>query len=799
MFQNYLTIALRNFRRHKAFTIINVAGLALGITCAILIFLMVDLHSGFDSYHRQANNTYRLVTDLHFEQTINTPGVPYPFPKAVKEELPQVDKLSAFYDEGGILVTVEENGKKKKYQFDELQGAYVEPAFFEIFDYQWLAGDASVLAEPNKAVITQNLAKQFFGENNPIGKQVKINNDQDFVVAGVVGDLPENTDLRAQVLCSYVTFSEKQKEQMSSWDGVSSDHRCFVTLVEGATPGQLETALVAFNDKFHPENKGKGPSGGNSWQSKVQPLNDVHFNPAYDNVVDKSIIWALSLVGLLLIGTACINFVNIATAQALTRSREVGIRKVVGGNRWQLFWQFMMETGAIVLVAIVVASALVTPVLPYLSEIIQSKLEFNLLENSQLWLLLLAIFVGVTFFSGIYPALVLAGFQPALAVKGRITTQSLGGFNIRRALVVLQFAISQLLIIAAVVMTSQLNFMKKSDMGFNPDAVVILNLPDNDGEKLRTLKNRMLGIPGVEDLSFSSTTPASGSHNNSNLRYDSRQEDEKWYATIRPADAEFLEMYGIELVAGRNIQPSDTVREYLVNELVTEKLGLAMPEEAVGKNLTVWGRTAPIAGVVKNYITSSMAQGVSPVVMMSDASRFRNANVKISTAEVPGTLATIEKTWNELYPDHFYDYQFLDERIARFYELESILLTLIRFFCGIAIIIGCLGLYGLVTFLVARRLKEIGVRKVLGASVPGILGLFGKEFVRLILIAFVIAAPLGYLAMNGFLQTYAYAVEIGAWMFLLAILLTALIAAATVGWHSWQAARCNPAEVLKSE
>ena len=582
-------------------------------------------------------------------------------------------------------------------------------------------------------------------------------------------------------------------------EGVSSDHQCYVTLAPGHTPDELEAALVGFNNKYHKDSKGKGLDGGDVWTSKVQPLKSLHFNEGYDGMVDKSLIWALSLVGFLMIITACINFVNIATAQAMTRSKEVGIRKVVGGTRGQLFRQFMMETGVIVFFAIVMACALVNPVLPYVSEIVQSKLSFNLLSDNNLWMVLLITFIGVTLFSGIYPALVLTGFQPAQAVKGKINSQTLGGFNIRRALVVGQFAISQLLIIAAAVMTSQLNYMKTADLGFNKDSVVVVGLPEKDKEKMQTLKNKLLETPGIENISFANTTPASGNHNSSNFNFDNRSEDEEWHITTRPADAEFLNVYDIELVAGKNLQPSDTTKEYLVNETTMKKLGFTDPNELIGKPLKVWGRQGPIVGVVKDYFTSSMVQGISPICIMSHRSQFWNTSIKVSNADVPNTLASIEKIWSGMYPEHFYDYEFVDERMEGFYEMESILLTLIRSFCGIAILIGCLGLYGLVTFIVARRLKEIGVRKVLGASIPSILVIFGKEFVRLILIAFVIAAPLGYLAMQGYLQDYANAVELGVGIFLIAILLTAGIAALTVGWHSWRAARVNPAEVLKSE
>lgn len=801
VFRSYLTLALRNFKRHKSFTIINVIGLALGICCALLIYLLVNLHTSFDQYHRQADNTFRLVTDIYFGDILHTPGVPIPLAEAIKEEIPQVEKITAYSSMSRVMIAVEKNGKKKKYKDDDVAGAFVQPAFFDIFDYTWKQGEPAALEEPNTVAISEKVAEMVFGQQNPVGEQMKIDNEETYTVVGVLERIPENTDFRSNVFCSYSTL-EKQpywKENKSNWGSVSSDDQCFATLAKGYSKSDLDQALISFNDKYHEVDKGKRPSGQNAWATIAQPIKDRHFDTNYDGLADYSLIWALTLVGLLMIITASINFINIATAQALTRSKEVGVRKVVGGTKGQLFRQFMMETGVIVFFSVLLACALVKPTLPYLSELVMSDIQFNLLSDQKLWLFLLLTFVVVTLLSGVYPALVLTGFEPAVAVKGRVTSQSLGGFNVRRALVVGQFAISQLLIIGALVMTAQLDFMKKTDLGFNKDAVVVLDVPEQDKVKMQTLKNRLVEIKGVDKLSFSGTTPASGSNNSTNIRFEGRQEDEEWQITTRPADDHFLDVYDIQLIAGRNLNPSDTIREYLLNETAMKKMGINSPDEIIGKSIDVWGYDAPVVGIVKDYFTSSLVQDIKPVCIMTHQRQYYSANLKVNTQEIPKTLASIEKIWQEMYPDHFYEYDFLDERLEGFYQMESILLTLIRSFCGIAILIGCLGLYGLVTFIVARRLKEIGVRKVLGASISSILGIFGKEFAVLIGIAFLIAAPLGYFAMSGYLQDYAYAIELGVGTFMAAIVLTGFIAMVTVGWHSFKAAKVNPAEVLKSE
>lgn len=800
MFRNYFIVALRNFRRNKVYTLINILGLALGITCAMLVYMLVNLHLSYDTFHEKSDRIYRVTTDLYFEAEMHTPGCPVPMGNVMREEFPQIEAMAEYFDMEEIMITVEELNEKKKYQFDELEGAYVGSTFFDLFDFKWLSGSPSSLDEPNKVALRKKTAELLFEDIDPIGQQIRINNEFDVTVVGVLEDEPENSDYWRAAYVSFPTYVADNEDRMTEWGSVSSSQLLFALLKEETTKKAVDDQLVSLVEKYHKDDAGKAPDGGNAWKHKLQPLSDIHFNGEYGGDVEKPMIYAIALVGLFLILTACINFINLATAQALGRSKEVGIRKVVGGSRNQLFGQFMLETGAIVFISIVLAAALVNPVLPFINDLTDSNLTFNLIKDSHLLVFLVAMLFGVTILSGIYPALVLAGFKPALAVKGKITTQTLGGFNVRRALVVAQFAISQLLIIVVAVMTMQTDFLKKMDLGFNKDAVVSVNLPDGDMQKLKTLRTQLQNVRGVEKISFSWTTASSSNHNWTSFVYDQREEAEQSQILIRPADSHFTDVYEIPLVAGRNLMESDTVREFLVTEEFITKMEIPTPEDALGKMLRVWGKQGVIVGVMKNHYQSpANYQGFAPMAISTYGGRYRNANIKISNADVPGTLAGIEKVWSSSFPDNYYDYQFFDERVEGYYELEEILLSLIRGFCMVAIFIGCLGLYGLVTFLVARRLKEVGVRKVLGASITSILGLFGKEFVRLIIIAFIIAAPLGYFAMDAFLADYENAINLSWGIFIGAILLSTLIAAITVGWHSWKAANSNPSEVLKSE
>lgn len=793
MLRNYITIVFRNLRRYRSYTLVNIAGLTLGITCGLLIFLLVRFHLSKDNYHTKADRTYRVVTDLHFGNRIQTPGVPYPFGKAFRLDFPEAETVALVQFGYNNLVTtgIDGTAPRKKFMLeDEL--AFCEPEYFDVFDYQWLKGGKGSLKEPFTAVLTVSLAQKLFGDIEPVGQTIRIDNKHDYKITAILADPPANTQFDQQLFLSYASYAAiNTPEHMSHWGGVSSNSQCFVVLPAGISPQQPERRFPEFVKKHHEDFK--------AWEHHLQPLSDMYFNPDYGGDVPKNLLWALAIVGLLLIGTACINFINLATAQALNRSREVGVRKVLGSTRGQLFRQFLLETGAITLFALAFSLLLVQAALPYVNDLTHSKLVLRLQSDGVLWLFLAGMFGGVTLLAGAYPAVILAGFKPVAALKGKVNSQTLKGYNVRRGLVVAQFFIGQVLIIAALVITRQMNLMKSSDLGFKKDAIVLLPVPETTKTKIDALRRELEQIPGVQKVSFGYEAPSSSSQNTTNCRFDTRQEDEIWQILTCPADDQYLETYDIPLVAGRNLQPSDTIREFLINETAVEKLGLASPEEALGKRLQVWGHWAPVVGVVRNFHTRSLHEAVEPVVMMSQRSNYGTCGVRIDLANTGQTLAAMDRTWNSIYPDEFYRYTFLDDQIANFYELEAALLGLAQAFCGIALLIGCLGLYGLVSFMAARKQREIGIRKVLGASSVQILALFGKEFFRLILLAFILAAPLGWWAMDSWLQDYPYRVTIGVGSFLVTIAISLLIALLTVSAQSLKAALVPPADSLRAE
>ncbi|HTL07749.1 MAG TPA: FtsX-like permease family protein, partial [Chitinophagaceae bacterium] len=756
-----------------------------------------SFHLSYEAFHPNGDRIYRVVTELHNEQTDYTPGVPPPFAKAFRSDYSFAEKVARCVT-FRRLISIPADHKK----FEEEEGfACVEPAFFDILHFPMLEGDQrTALNSPNSAIVTAQIAKKYFGTTHAIGKVIRIDNKTDFTIKGILKDLPLNTDRRQEIYVADQNLKDFSgwMARNDSWGGINSETHCFVLLKPGIQPATVEKAFPAMMQKYYVND----PAGMKAFVFKMQPLRDMHFNPDYNGFADKKYLWALSLVGLFLIITACVNFVNLATAQALNRSKEVGIRKVLGSVRRQLFWQFIVETAVITFFAILLAYGLAQLGVPFINQLFRSSLTINPFINTSLLLYTLIIAILVVFLSGSYPGLILSGFQPIAALKGKLSQKNIGGFPLRRVLVVTQFAISQMLIIGAVVIASQLHYSKNSDLGFQKKGIVMLNIPVTDStgkSKMEALRDKLRTLPAVEKISFCWQAPAADANNTTTMLFENRPKVEPWEVNTKAADDKYLTTFQLPLVAGRNLYPSDTIREFLVNESLVKKLGLASPRDILQKNITINNHQFQVVGVIKDFYNYSFRSDIAPVAIFSNVEDYTSCAVSLNLTNIKPTLAAIEKSWNEVYPDFIFKSQFLDERIARFYELDDTMLQLVELFAAIAIFIGCLGLYGLVSFMAVRKTKEIGVRKVLGASVPDIIWIFGKEFLLLLTLAFVIAAPVAWWGMNAYLQDFKYRIPIGPGIFLLAILCTLLVAAITVSYRSVKAALANPVKSLRSE
>jgi ABC-type antimicrobial peptide transport system permease subunit len=789
MLKSYLTLAMRNITRAASYTIVNVSGLALGITCALLIFSMVTYHLRFDNFHNNTDRIYRFVTEQHRDQVSYAGSVPPAFGKTFSNDYTFAEKVARVCTAYDALISFENGNDLKK--FTET-ASFADPEFFEIFNFPLVSGShAKVLTEPNTAIITERLAKKLFGNESPLDKTFRLDNRIDFRITGVLQDIPDNTDLRSELYLSYITVGQYNEwyGAEDSWGGITTDIQTFGRLREGITPAEVEAVLPAYVKKYRPQSK-------NVHHYKLQPIDDVHFNANYGGVMDKRSLIVLSVIGTFLILTACLNFINLATAHAVTRSKEIGVRKTLGSARAQLFWQFALETSVIVCMATALAVAVAYSLLPFANELLNTRVQFNLFTDIYLLLFIPALIITVTLLSCAYPGIVLSGFRPVQALKGKLT--STGTFNLRRSLITVQFTISQVLLIGLIVVVYQMNYFRNTDMGFDKDAIVMLPVGSHD-EKMKTLKTQLTQIPNVESVTTCFASPSSQNRWGTSLYFDNRAEQENFSLMFRGADEDYLSTFGIKLVAGRNLLPSDTVREFLVNETFLSKLNLSA-EQVLGKPMRVNGEwNGPIVGVVKDFHDLSLHSDISPVFITTEIENYHNYAVKINMRDSKQTLASIEKAWTDMYPELIYNYDFLDNLTAEFYQTEETMLSLIEVFSFIALFIGCMGLYGMASFMALQKTKEIGIRKVLGGSITHILWIFGQEFSKLIVLAFFLAAPLGWLLMSKWLENYAYHVDMNVWIFVAEIAIIVAVVLLTVGYKAMRAAVMNPVKALRTE
>lgn len=794
MIKNYFTITIRNIKRNLSYSAINVFGLALGITCSMVLFLMITFYSSYDNYHENKDRIYRVVGSSDNNGRADfTPGVPVPLVASVRGEFTGIEQV--LFISGGYngIFTIEENSAKKS--FEQAEGfAYTDSTFFTFFKRELITGDyKTALQQPNQILLSQSTARKFFGDKNPMGELVRFDNNIDLKVTGVMEDHPDNTNFPFEILMSYATVQKEQEER--GWGSTSSDNQCYVMLQQGVTPSDIDKQFPAQIAKY------QGDRAARDVKRWLQPLSDLSYDDRFGNyrytTISKSSILAMGVVAIFLLITASINFVNLSTAVAVKRSKEVGIRKVLGGQRAQLVGQYLSETGLITFIALVLSVGLSELTLIQLNSFLDIDLHVDF-SNGQLMLFLGAVWLVVSLVSGFYPALLLSGFSPALALKNKITNRSTGGFALRRGLVVFQFIISQLLIVGTVILLSQMNFLESKDLGFTKDAIITVPIPDNAPvNNKKALKSELLGMAGVEMASLCSRPPSSGAV--AMTGYNLEASEGEHITQVKMADEDYIDLFQIELLEGNDLVGLDTANSCLVNEQLVKSVGLEKPEDIIGKVISIWGQKLPVAGVVKDFHTMSLERQIDPTIIFNRMRRYETMAVKLRGGTVNETLPEIEKAWSAQYPDFLFSYQFMDEEIKEFYETEQKMSTLLVIFSGIAITIGCLGLYGLISFMANEKEKEIGVRKVLGASVGNILFIFSKEFIVLIVVAFMVAAPLAAYVMGNWLDNFAYRISLNGLMFATGIAVTFLIAFMTVGFRSVKAALANPINALRNE
>jgi predicted permease len=802
MLKNYLKTAFRNLWREKNKTTLNILGLTIGVAGSLVLFLLIRYHHSFDLNHSRRDRIYRVVTLSDGNNGKNyTAGVPTVLPEALRNEFPEAEEVTFTSYRANSLVTIPQPVGEPK-RFEEERGVtFAQPNYFKIFDRQIVSGDLkNGLSQPNEAILSKKWALKYFGKEDALGEVLEYDKIQ-YKVTAIMEDAPANTDFPFDLMLSYAT--KKSDFEKQGWHSIWSDEHCYLTLKEGARAAAIETRMPEFVKKY----LGEDNRGNQTFA--LQPLSTIHFDDRFGNynynTVSESMLLALSVIAIFLILTACINFINLATADAIKRSKEVGIRKSLGSTRGQLIFQFLGETTLVTFFSVAFACGIAYLSLGLINSFLDLKLSLSL-TDPPVALFIVGITVVVSLLSGIYPSLIISGYQPALALKNKISNKNSSGFMLRRGLVIFQFFISQLLIIGTIVLITQMNYFRNKDLGFRKDAIITVPVPvreepspadSSKGSKMRTLRTEISRLKGVEMASLNNSAPSSGMVMGSGLTIEG---NENFYETqVKAIDDNYLPLFDLQLVAGKNIADADTAQGFIVNEKLAATVGFKNPSEILGKRINVWGKRLPVVGVVRDFHTVSLRSPIEATIMMNRIRNYGSLAIKISPLHRQETIKEIQKKWEMLYPDFIFSYQFLDESIREFYENEERTSTLLSIFTSLAILIGCLGLFGLASFMANQKTKEIGVRKVMGASVQSIIVLFSKEFVVLIAVGFLVAAPMAWYFSNQWLSQFAYKIDIGPVVFIAGFAVTFLIALFTVGYRSFKAATANPVDSLKYE
>ena len=802
MFKNYIKIAYRNIIKQKTYSAINIFGLALGLSACILVGLYIYQDFNFDNYHANGANIYRVSVEMVTpDDTFNFAQTPALVAPTLKQNYPEIDKISRIFFAKNDLITYDKN------KFYEEEIVFADEDFFKIFSYNTLKGNPNTfLQKDNSVVITRKIADKYFGTENPVGKILNYNNRIDLEIVGVIENVPVNSHFTFDMVITYSSLTQlPQGVYLDQW-GATFGSYTYVLMHPG-------TDLDKFEEKAGPFLTEKMETFDRVHENVIlQPIKSIHmFSNLEDEInLNSSITYILILgsISLFILILACINFVNLTTARAVKRAREIGVRKVFGALKLQLVRQFMGESIITTLIALVFAFVFVELFIPLFSQLIGTTLIYNLFDNSYILLIVLAASLIIGTLAGLYPAFVLTHFQPALVMKGATKQGKSGSAILRKGLVLFQFSISIILIIFTILISKQINFMRNFDMGFDQEQVVILKTPERMSRNSQTIKDEINAIPGVIESSASLGIPMQNSGFGTNLNPHSDSEDDQFMISVKMIDSEYLDFYQIPLLAGRKLNEIDATNYAnvtVVNETTVKKLGFTNNEDALGHNYTIGlsdgvKRFSPeIVGVVKDFHFTSLHEEVSPLLFMYWYFLFQEVSIKISPQNVPETMKEIKLIWEKFYPEHPFVYSFLDEDVDKMYKAEEKSFRVISTFSFLAIIIACMGLLGLTFYTTEQRRKEIGIRKILGASIPGIVKNISLEFLKLVVVANGIAWPVSYFLVKKWLMNFPYKIDIGLNVFLLASGLALLISLITIGYTVIRSAASDPIKSIRYE
>ncbi|GGB24480.1 ABC transporter permease [Puia dinghuensis] len=801
MLKNYLTIAIRNLWRHRVFSAINLLGLAVGMSSFLLIFSYVSFERSYDKFNPKADRIYRLICDTRTQTELLPTGLSSgPAGPSIKANFPEVETEARISYQNGLL----EHGEKR---FQENNIIAADSTLFDIFAFPLLKGDPkTALRDPFSVVLSEAGAQKYFGSADPMGQPLLVDHKYVFRVTGVMKNIPDNASFHSDCFFSMTSFVD---HLYGNWDHNWGNFGWFTFLLlrPGADPTRLEARLPPFvKEKAADVEKATGMS----YTYHLQPLKKIHLGPTLNNygigepTGSKSNTDVFAIVGVFLLLIASINFVNLATARAAERAREVGIRKAIGAVRGQLTLQFLGESILLCLLAFVLAIALCNALHPLFGILLGKDIPLQAFGAGSYVALLLGIAIGIGVIAGIYPALVLSGFNPVAVLKGRFGS-SRKGLRLREVLVVFQFVISTALIIGTIVVYNQLRYMQDQELGFNKNQEIAINYHGDSAVRVNTepLRHELSAIPGVKAVAYSNYVPGN-SPTNWFLRIANPQGDMQGAnLNFYVVDFDFFPHYGIRMAAGRTFSrdfSTDSTKALILNEAAARSLGYADPTKAVGRKFNMWGVDGTIIGVARDFHYRSLQEAIQPLAFrVMDQGWYSMISVRITGDHIPQTVAALGHRWQQLVPGRPFEYSFVDDDFAKLYASEDRFQRVFLYFGLLAIFISCLGLLGLAAYSTFQRTKEIGIRKVLGASVSTIVALLSKEFLRLVVIALVIASPVAWFAMHQWLQDFAYRTPIAWWVFPLAASAAVIITLVTVGFHSIRAAVADPVESLRTE
>jgi predicted permease len=817
MFKNYFTIAFRTIRKNKIFSAINVMGLSIGISASLAIYLLVNYHLNFDKFEKEGDRIYRVVSEFTFSgESYKNSGVMGPMGNAVRQELTGIEYAVPFYTwDGDTKVTVPDANKQVPAEFKKQTGIiFADSAFTKMIGYQWLAGNAQkALLGPYQVVLSAANAKLYFPGLNAdqvIGKTLYLNDSVLTTVSGVVKDTPFNTDFTFKTFVSRATLEQTSLKPRShdSWGNTNGASQLYIKLAPGSTVAQVQSRLASLYKKHY-----KGDVQDHSTTKfALQPLSDLHFNAEFGGydlpLANKPTLLGLLAIAAFLLLLGCINFINLTTAHAAQRAKEIGIRKTMGSTKRQLILQFLSETFLLTLIA-TLFSVLLTPlVLKAFAGFIPEGLHFSLISQPGVILFLLALMLVVTLLSGLYPALVLSGFKPVLVLKNQAYTNTSKTRNawLRKSLTVSQFAIAQVFIMATILVSKQITFSLNKDQGFKKEAILYFNTNyyDTVPSHKTVLLEKIKAMPEVAMVSLCNNPPSSISTWSGTMKYMKGKQQVETDVQQKYGDTNYIKLYGLKLIAGTNLGASDTTNSFLINETYSKILGFKQPSDAIGKNLEWSEKKLPIVGVVADFNQRSLHEPIKPLAIGTWLNTQRNFSIALQPLNEAGTnwktaIEKIKKAYLEIYPKDEFDFSFFNEDIAKYYVEEQHISSLLKWATGLAVFISCLGLLGLVIYTTTQRTKEIGVRKVLGASVVQIVRIITNEFMLLIIIAFIIAAPLAWMGMHKWLENFAYRTAISWWIFGMGGVIMIVIALCTLSFQTIRAATANPVKSLRTE